>query len=146
LRLSREKDKMTTIGVSIEMDLTIQSEGIVPRFLAWVESNREYDEIGGGPITGECDNQPGPFDPDRVNVYEANGQWLVAIPKIPFKPELKDNILYVHIYSNIPMVTFHEDFGAFLKALGVEKFEAPDKRYLECVRQAVEFLGRGEAK
>jgi hypothetical protein len=132
------------IGVSFELDMTIQSEGITPRFLAWVEANREYDEVGGGPITGECNYQPGPFDPERVDVYEANGQWLVAVPKVPFKPELKDDILYVHIYPNIPMQVFAEDFPAFLRALGVESFDCPDKRYLGCAEKAVEFLEKGE--
>lgn len=135
---------MTKINVSVEMDLTIQSKGIVPRFLAWVEANREYDEVGGGPITGECDYQPGPFDPNRVRVYEADGLWQVAIPKTPFKPELKDDILYVHVYSNVPMQSFAEDFGKFLKALGVEDFECPDTRYLGCVKAAVEFLEKGK--
>lgn len=135
---------MTEIGISVEFDLTIHSEGIVPRFLAWVEENREYDEVGGGPITGECDNQPGPFDPRRVSVYEAEGLWLVAIPKTPFKPELKDNILYIHVYSNVPMQSFAEDFGKFLKALGAKGFECPDVSYLGRIKQAVEFLERGE--
>lgn len=129
----------TKISASFEMDLTIRDEGIAGRFLAWVEENREYDEVGGGAITGEC-NEPGPFDPQRVDVYEASGLWLVAVPEVPFKPELKDAVLYVHIYPNIPMQSFAEDFGAFLRALGVEGFECPDKRYLGCVERAVRFL------
>jgi hypothetical protein len=137
---------MTEISLSAEFDLSIRDPGIEGRFLAWVKENEQIDEMSGYPVVGRFP-EANHWDDEEVHSYQA-GLWLVGVPqkRTLFRPELEGAVLWVHIYSNVPMQVFYKDFPDFLKAIGVEKFEMRIPRYVECIKQAVEFLERGEVE